>query len=70
MPIYTFVCETCSHVTEELFSVNERPDEIRCKICGSTAKFEISGSHFKVKGANAANNYSGSDNYQWFKPKA
>lgn len=69
MPIYIYYCESCKTEFEELFSSLSRPDFITCKECGSSAKRSLGAGHFKVKGANAANNYSGDSNWKWIKPR-
>lgn len=42
MPIYTYECPACSHVTEKIFSVSDKPDNARCEKCGHAAKSIIS----------------------------
>lgn len=69
-PIYTFYCDACKVETEELFSSYSRPDFVSCPECQGPAKLAVGSAHFKVKGANAANNYSGDSNWKWIKPKA
>lgn len=65
MPLYEYFCESCKHTQEELFSYKNRPDAITCTKCGKSARFVMSAGQFEVKGANAANRYSGESNYRW-----
>lgn len=65
MPLYVYYCESCKETTEELFAMSHRPDAITCKHCGKTAHNQIASGQFEVRGANAANNYSGDSNYKW-----
>lgn len=65
-PIYTYYCDACKAEQEEMFSLKNRPDSLTCNKCGQTARYQISGTQFEVKGANAANRYSGDSNYKWF----
>jgi putative FmdB family regulatory protein len=65
-PMYVYNCEACKHEQEELFSIKNRPDFITCQKCGGSAKHVLAPGQFEVKGANAANRYSGDSNYRWF----
>lgn len=64
-PTYEYQCEHCKLVTEEDFTMKNRPDFINCKECNQQAKRVISIGMFVVNGANAANKYSGDSNYRW-----
>jgi putative FmdB family regulatory protein len=65
-PIYVYRCDTCKADNEEIFSIKNRPDAINCKVCNSVARYQLAPTQFEVKGANAANRYSGDSNYKWF----
>lgn len=65
MPLYTYTCEKekCGHTVEEIFSVNNRPDEITCfhEGCDGKKKFvpfppltNPGRINFKVAGDNSA----------------
>jgi len=47
--IYEFECEKCGNVTEAMFSVDKRPDSIKCE-CGGKAKRMISQANWILKG--------------------
>lgn len=66
-PIYIYFCEKCKVETEELFSSLSRPETIHCKECYGEAKLTVGSGHFKVKGANAANSYSGDSNFRFIR---
>lgn len=50
MPTYDYVCTSCSNAWEEIQKISEDPIEV-CPKCGkSTAKRQISGGNFILKG--------------------
>lgn len=42
MPIYEFQCNSCKHVSEQIFKIHECPESITCPSCGSTSSKIIS----------------------------
>jgi len=36
MPLYHYICEECSHLTEDVCSFSEKQDDVACEKCGST----------------------------------
>lgn len=50
MPTYEYVCSSCSNAWEEIQKISEDPIQV-CPKCGeSTAKRQISGGNFILKG--------------------
>jgi len=42
MPLHTFTCTDCNHVTEEIFSISELiPTTYDCEVCGHTAAYNF-----------------------------
>ena len=50
MPTYEYLCTSCQNAWEEIQKISEKPIEV-CPSCGkSTAKRQISGGNFILKG--------------------
>lgn len=43
MPIYTYRCRECGHVTEDLASVDQHADSVVCQHCRSSDTYGIIG---------------------------
>lgn len=50
MPTYEYVCTDCSNQWEEIQKISESPIEVCPKCAKSTAKRQISGGNFILKG--------------------
>lgn len=42
MPVYQYHCEKCDVTYDEVMSIADRKDRIKCKQCGKFAKFKFS----------------------------
>ncbi len=42
MPVYQYHCATCNVTYDEVMTMDERKERIKCKTCGKFAKFQFS----------------------------
>jgi len=42
MPIYEFECDACGWVNDRQFPMDNRPNNVKCEVCGGYANFIIS----------------------------
>ena len=60
MPIYTWECQDCGHVTEVLVKVQDRDEKVKCEECESERTqrcYDVS--NFTIYGYSYANGYAG-----------
>lgn len=49
MPIYSYYCESCDAVTDEIHRYDERPPTVSCSLCSKDAEYRVSSpGHFRI----------------------